>query len=316
MAIPPDKKRRRRGGPFFIVGLIVVVIAFSLMVLVAGHIRDNNLARSPINLKASADIGTPTEPAPAKLPGPGYPLLTVTGYIVSRERIDLSSKFAGTVRWIGVKKGDRVKQGEVIVKLEDDEYRARVLEAQGRLALAGANQTNAQINFQRQWELTKNQVDSKRLMDEARRAWEATQAEVTIARGQLALAETQLAWCDICAPMDATILDKRIHAHELVLPQGFGGPHGPSTTLVSLADLSDLQVEIDLNDADIPKVHLQQPCRITPEAYLDKTYAGQVAEIAPEANRQKGTLQIKVRIEKPDSFLTPELNAKVDFLSE
>ena len=94
----------------------------------------------------------------------------------------------------------------------------------------------------------------------------------------------------------------------------FGGGKGPSTALLALADPEDLQVEIDISENDLPKITLNQRCRISPEAYLDKVYQGFVAEIAPEANRQKGTLQIKVQIEKPDRFLTPELSAKVDFL--
>ena len=64
------------------------------------------------------------------------------------------------------------------------------------------------------------------------------------------------------------------------------------------------------------KVHLNQRCRISPEAFPDKVYGGKVVEIAPEANRSKGTLQVKVQIEKPDRFLTPELTAKVDFLAD
>jgi multidrug efflux pump subunit AcrA (membrane-fusion protein) len=59
-----------------------------------------------------------------------------------------------------------------------------------------------------------------------------------------------------------------------------------------------------------------QKCRVSPEAYPDKTYEGQVAEIAPEADRQKGTLQIKVQIHNPDRYLTPNLSAKVDFLKQ
>jgi HlyD family secretion protein len=100
------------------------------------------------------------------------------------------------------------------------------------------------------------------------------------------------------------------------VPQSFGGSRGPSTAFVAMADLSDLQVEIDLNEADLAKVHLKQACRVSPEAYPDRIYRGFVAEIAPEANRQKGTLQIKVQIEQPDEFLTPELTAKVDFLAD
>src|ERR1019366_10038284 len=80
------------------------------------------------------------------------------------------------------------------------------------------------------------------------------------------------------------------------LPQSFGGARGPSTALLAVADLKDLQVEIDLNEADLSKITLNQKCRVSPEAYPDKTYAGTVAEIAPEADRAKGTLQIKGQI--------------------
>ena len=102
--------------------------------------------------------------------------------------------------------------------------------------------------------------------------------------------------------------------NELVVPQSFGGDRGPSTALVAIADPKDLQVEVDLNEADVAKVSLGQKCRIAPDAYPNKSYDGVVAEMAPEASRAKGTLQIKVQIKSPDKFLTPQLSAKVDFL--
>jgi len=241
-------------------------------------------------------------------------VLTVSGYIVPRERIEISPKFQGTVTWIGVKKGDRVNRGDVIVKLEDAEYRARVLEAQGRVASAAANLTNAELNLTRQLELSKSDVDSARALDEARRVRDVAAADLLIASGQLALAQTYLDWCTIRAPITGTILEKLVDPNELVSPISYGSGRGPSTAFVSMADLTDLQVEIDLNEADIAKVALQQACRVSPEAYPDKTYRGVVAEIAPEASRQKGTLQVKVQIQNPDAFLTPELTAKVDFL--
>jgi HlyD family secretion protein len=191
-----------------------------------------------------------------------------------------------------------------------------VLEAQGRLAVAEANLTNAELSLQRQLDLAQKNVESVQARDEARRARDAAAAEVIAARGQLMLAQTYLDWCTIRAPINGTILEKLVDPDELVVPQSFGGTRGPSTALVSLADLNDLQVEIDLNEADTPKVHLNQRCRVSPEAYPDKTYSGYVAEIAPEANRSKGTLQVKVQVEKPDRFLTPELTAKVDFLAD
>ena len=85
--------------------------------------------------------------------------------------------------------------------------------------------------------------------------------------------------------------------------------------MISVADPKDLQVEIELNESDVAKAFLGQKCRVAPEAYPDKAYEGYVAEMAPEANRQKGTLQLKVQIRNPDRFLTPELSARVDFLT-
>jgi len=220
------------------------------------------------------------------------------------------------VQWIGVKKGDPVKKGDVLVRLEDDEYRARVLEAEGRLALAEANFANAEVNLKRQESLAQENVESRRAFDDALRARDAAAAEIKIAQGQLNLAQTYLDWCTIRAPIDGVILEKLVDPNELVVPQSFGGTRGPSTAFVAMADLNDLQVEIDLNEADTPKVHMKQRCRISPEAYPDKAYNGYVAEVAPEANRQKGTLQVKVQVEQPDRYLTPELTAKVDFLAD
>ena len=113
---------------------------------------------------------------------------------------------------------------------------------------------------------------------------------------------------------NGVVLEKLVDPNELVTPQSFGGTRGPSTALIAMADPKDLQVEIDLNEADLSKISLNQKCRVSPEAYPDKIYEGYVAEVAPEANRAKGTLQIKVQVRNPDKYLTPELSAKVEFL--
>jgi HlyD family secretion protein len=303
LAIPAEKKTRRRAGPLVMLVIVLLLLAGALAVFFNTQQND----RKPIPA---------TTPASAPAPKTGDSLLTVSGYIIPRERIELSPRFMATVKWIGVKKGDCVKKGDLIVQLEDDEFKARMLEVEGRLALAQANLTNAELNLSRQLALDKAKVESQRALDEARRARDVAAAELTVAKGQLALAKTYVEWCKIFAPVDGVILEKLAEANELVVPQSFGGGRGPSTALVSLADLNDLQVEIDINEADLSKVRLKQRCRIAPEAYPDKKYGGYVAEIAPEANRSKGTLQVKVQVEKPDAFLTPELTAKVEFLAD
>jgi HlyD family secretion protein len=307
LTIPGEKKTRRTLGPLMVVILVLVVLATMLAVF----FNTRKMDREPVPSKNPAGIVTNSTPAL-----PGDTVLTVTGYVIPRERIEISPRFQGTVKIINIKKGDTVKKNDVLVTLEDDEYRARLLEAQGQLAMAKANLTNAETNLKRQLDLTQQNVDSARMRDEAQRARDAAAAAVIVAQGQVDLAQTYLDWCTIRAPINGTILEKLVNPNELVVPLSFGGGRGPSTSFLAMADLNDLQVEIDLNEADLSKVRMQQRCRITPEAFPDKHYEGVVAEIAPEADRAKGTLQVKVQVQHPDAFLTPELTARVDFLKE
>jgi HlyD family secretion protein len=240
--------------------------------------------------------------------------LTVSGYIVNRERIEISPRFMGVVQWIGVKKGDAVTNGQVVVLLDDTEYKARLAQAEGAVANAKVNVAKAELDSERVSQLAKTDIASKEAMDNARLGLEATRAVLKEVEGAHALAQTYVDWCIIRSPINGVVLEKLVDPNELVVPQSFGGGRGPSTALIAVADTKDLQVEIDLNEADLSKIALNQKCHVSPEAYLDKTYDGYVAEIAPEANRAKGTLQIKVQILNPDKFLTPELSAKVEFL--
>jgi HlyD family secretion protein len=241
-------------------------------------------------------------------------VLTVSGYIINRERIELSPRFMGTVTWIGVKKGDAVTNGQVVVLLDNAEYVARLKEIEGRISNAKVAIEKAQIEYARTLKLREENIESKQLEDNARLQLESAKATLKEVEGAKALIETYVDWCVIRSPINGVVLEKLVDPNELVVPQSFGGGRGPSTALIALADPKDLQVEIDLNESDLSKVFLKQKCRVSPEAYPEKNYDGYVAEIAPEATRAKGTLQVKVQIESPDKFLTPELSAKVDFI--
>ncbi len=243
-------------------------------------------------------------------------VLTVSGYIVNRERIELSPRFLGVVKWIGVKKGDSVTNGQVVVLLDDSEYRARMAETEGRLANANVAVAKAELDYGRAKQLVATKVEMQKLEDDARLQLDSAKAQVKEVEGARQLIKTYMDWCVIRSPINGTVMEKLVDPNELVVPQSFGGGRGPSTALISVADPKDLQVEIDLNEADLVKVRLNQKCRVSPEAYPDKSFEGFVAEIAPEANRAKGTLQLKVQIKNPDRFLTPELSAKVDFLKD
>lgn len=310
LSIDPALKTRR-GGPGAIYAVIGLLVALCALAYLGTRERADQPAAA-----GGKSAPPPDTNAPPASTLPADTVLTVSGYVIPRERIEISPRFQATVQAIHVKKGDVVKKDTVLVELEADEFRARLAEAEGRYALARANLANAQRELTRQQQLASNKVDSVSNLDRARWTFESAEAEVQMASGQLDLARTYLSWCTIRAPIDGTVLEKLVSPNELVTPQSFGGNRGPSTAFLAMADLTDLQVELDINESDTPKVRLGQRCRVSPEAYPDKRYEGTVAEIAPEANRSKGTLQVKVQVKDPDRFLTPELSARVDFLKE
>jgi RND family efflux transporter MFP subunit len=292
-------------------------------------------------------------------------VLTASGYIVPRRRVEVSSKTSGRVEELLVDRGDIVKAGQVLARLDDKEILAQLKQAraarqaaaarldeavagsrpqeieraQAALDEAQANLRTAQINLDRALRLQERGVLAKQALDEARNAFDVAGAQVGVAKKnfeltqlgpraeQVQLARAQLAEADasivfletqlentiIRAPVAGTVLERLIEKGEMVTT-GYVSGRGAKSALVSIADLKELEVELDINEADIPRVRLGQECSVSPESYPDRRYRAKVREIAPEANRQKATIQVKVAIGDPDMYLRPETNAKVNFL--
>ncbi|HEX8324089.1 MAG TPA: efflux RND transporter periplasmic adaptor subunit [Tepidisphaeraceae bacterium] len=293
-------------------------------------------------------------------------VLNATGYIVAAHKIELASKVIGRVAWVGVEMGDRIKKGDVMVRLEDDEYRARVTQQQGQLdnakarldeLLAGSRPQEiaaaqavvnkslaelavAQTNLKRLAELEKTKAVSRQQIDDAEALVAAREAQIDSDRQQLELARLgprkeqinaqrgtvrqlegglSLVRVDldntvIRSPVDATVLSRNVEVGEFVT-NGFVGENGAKGFVVSIADLGDLRVDLDVSQNDFAKVEPKQPCWIVTDAYPDRRYSGVVDLISPEANRQKATVQVRVKVINPDERLRPDMNATVSFLS-
>jgi HlyD family secretion protein len=294
----------------------------------------------------------------------GEAALNATGYVIAAHKIEVASKVIGKVAWIGVEKGDWVRQEQPLVRLEDDEYRAQALQAEGNLenleaklaALehgsrpeeiaraeadvdsAKADLENYRMSLDRWRQLARDGIVARQALDDAKgkydsqagrvvaleRTYElarlgprkeeidAARAQVKQARGALEYARTQLENTIIRAPVSGTILERNVEKGEFVTT-GFVGDRGAKGYVVSLADLSDLEVEVDINQNDFARLRPNQPAIVTTDAYPDRKYPGYICEMSPEANRQKATVQVKVRIEKPDQLLRPDMNAFVAF---
>jgi HlyD family secretion protein len=294
-------------------------------------------------------------------------VLNATGYIVAAHKIEVAAKVIGKVKWIGVDKGDRVHEGQVLVRLEDDEYQAQLQQAKGQLAtlhakldeavhgsrpeeiaqaLANLNSCkadleNARVSLERARSQAGEGLTPKQSLDDAQARYDGAihkvnalekayelvklgprqeeidslRGQVEQAKGALAYAETNLANTVIVAPVTGTILERAVEKGEFVTTS-FVGDRGAKGYVVSLADLNDLEVELDISQNDFARLHSGQHGTVTTDAFPDRKYDGFIKEISPEANRQKATVQIKVKVAKPDEYLRPEMNASVAFLSD
>ena len=338
------------------------IIAGVLLFLVLGAAR---FAYTKINAATAVDVMRVHAESSAAA-GPGV-VLNATGYIVAAHRIEVASKVVGRVAWIGVEKGDKVKAGQVLVRLEDDEYRAQLDQMKGQLAnlqarlaelehgsrpeeiavaRANVNQAkadleNAQVTLNRTKTLVSQGVMSKQALDDAQAKYDsalahvnslqktldlsvlgprqeeidAMRGQVTQAKGALAYAMTQDENTVIRAPVTGTVLERAVEKGEFLTTM-FVGDKGAKGYVVALADLNDLEVELDISQNDFAKLSAHQKGIVTTDAFPDRKYDGFIYEISPEANRQKATVQIKVKVQNPDDYLRPEMNASVAFVSD
>ena len=299
----------------------------------------------------------------------GAVVLTATGYIVPHHKINVNSKVTGRVKWIGVEKGDKVKEGQVLVRLEDDEFRAQYQQAQGssesarayleelqhgsrpeeiaqaqhNLDEAQATLANDKLTLDRTRLLASQGVVSKQSLDDATAKFEAdqqranslqkafqlskigprqeeiarAQGALTQAQGQAAYAKSLLDATVIRAPVSGTILERTAEKGELITAQfASSAEGGPQGSVVSLADLNDIQADLDIAQDDFAKLSPHQKAVVTVDAFPDLKWDGVIAEISPEANRQKATVEVKVQILNPDAHLRPEMNTTVHFIAE
>jgi RND family efflux transporter MFP subunit len=239
-------------------------------------------------------------------------VLTASGYVVAQRKAAVASKGTGRLVYLGVVEGDKVKKNQVIARLEDSDIRAQLDEAKANLKLYEAQLLEGENNYRRQKELLEQKIVSESQFEAAETGYRRILASIDLAKAQLQAAEVALENTLIRAPFDGTVLTKNADVGEIVAPLAAGV--NSRAAVVTVADMSSLQVEADVSESNIQKITLEQDCEITLDAYSNVRYAGFVAKIVPTADRSKATVMVKVGFKNYDSKVLPEMSAKVIFL--
>jgi RND family efflux transporter MFP subunit len=254
--------------------------------------------------------------------------LTANGYVVARTKASISSKVAGRLARLSVEEGDEVRRGQIIGWLDDAEYAAAIRQAEGNVLNAQAGEIEARARLEqaerdveRAEALYRDSLAALQTLQDARTAAATASAQVRAAAARVAAAQAALDVAEanrentrIRAPFDGTVLRKDAEVGEVVAPSVAGGGLTRGA-VVTMADMSTLEVEVDVNEAYIGEVKEGQPANITLDAYPRDTYPGHVRQVVPTADRQRATVLVRVAFDSTDSRVLPEMAGRVVFRS-
>ena len=256
-----------------------------------------------------------------------FALLSASGYVVAQRKAAVASKMTGRLEWLGVQEGSRVSGGQIIARLENRDSNALVNQGVAGVqnARAAVDQAIAELDdagqsYERQKELLKLGVVSKAEFDSADSRYKRGRAGVAAAEASVRVAESSLQGARVAydyslirAPFDAVVLTKNADVGDIITP--LGAAANAKAAVVTIADLSSLQVEADVSESNLDKVKAGQPCEITLDALPQARFRGVLQTIMPTADRTKASVMVKVRFVDNDPRILPEMSAKVTILS-
>ena len=287
-------------------------------------------------------------------PSQTFTRLNASGYVVAQRKAAVAAKVTGRLVWLGVKEGDRVKAGQVIARLENEDVTAvkaqakaglsqsralfekaasDISSARAQLGQADAELVDSGLNADRMSELYKRGIVSKSDLDSAQARYRKAVAAVAGAKSLIKSAEAAKSAAKDAEAAAGALLkgaDVAIGYTQITAPfdavvltknadigdivTPIGAAANAKAAVVSIADMGSLEIEADVSESNLSQVKAGQPCEIQLDALPGERFKGEVATVVPTADRTKASIMVKVRFIDNDARILPEMSAKVAFL--
>lgn len=297
-----------------VVALVIIVIAGWLV-----------LSR-PSGIPVRAAVATP---AASGTSSAGASMLDASGYVVARRQATVSSKVTGKVVEISIEEGQRVEKDQVIARLDDSNARAavnyaraQVQQAEVSLAAARTAYEDARPLHQRNVDLVGKGYVSQTDFENSRASYDASESGLRVAarvlevaRANLAMAQRALDDTVVRAPFAGIVTVKAAQPGEMVSPISAGGGF-TRTGIGTIVDMDSLEVEVDVSENFISRVHAGQAATIKLNAYPDWAIPGEIIAVIPTADRAKATVKVRVGFKEKDPRVLPQMGSRVSFLDE
>lgn len=310
---------RRRWLPWTVVALLAVAAA-------AGYPSAREYLaerRAP-----EVEVARATQVVSAAGRPTALPVLVATGYIVARHSSDVGVKIGGRIQTLRFEEGTRVRAGQVMASIEHADLDAQLAAAQAtlaetetQLAQAVAMRDEDARNLERQRALGRDGITAPSVLSAAEATAQVSAARVKTAeaaiisaRARVRVTEEAIENTNVRAPFDGVVIRKRAEVGETVSPFGVAGQAArEGGAIATIADLHELEVQTEVNENNVGKLHRSMPAAVKVQAYQDREYRGRVREIFPSADRAKAIVEVRVSILNPDADVKPEMSASVTF---
>lgn len=205
-----------------------------------------------------------------------FSIVEVRGVVRPETEVSISSPVVGTVEEIAVSEGQQVQQGDLLLRLRQQEFEASVRRAQAALELTLAARNQSRTQYERAKELYQAELISREEFESALTQVQMDDARVKEASAALDEARRQLEFTVFTAPITGTVTRINIEIGEQVI---VGTLNIPETILMVVSDLSSMQIHCDIDEADIARIAIEQPAVIEIEAFVEQTFDGTVTEV-------------------------------------
>jgi HlyD family secretion protein len=243
-------------------------------------------------------------------------IVTANGQMTPETDVKISAYVPAKIVDLPVKEGDLVKKGQLLVQLDETEYKAAVNQAKAQLSSAEANLEQAKLVYDRQKGLFEKKLTSKEQYDAALTQVNLAQAERDQSMANLEQAEYNLSKTTITSPMDGMVTALNAKLGEIVM---IGTMNNPGTVIMTISDMAETQAEVEVDETDVASVKVDQEAKIKIDAFPDTVFQGKVTEIGHTATisglgtqDQVTNFLVKVLLLDKVPDIRPGMSATVD----
>lgn len=308
-ASPPPHDTRR--------GRIVALLLIGIIVLLGGWWLFAN------NRAIEVEV---TEATATRNGGPAT-VLDASGYVVARRQATVSAKVTGKVDEVLIEEGMRVKEGQVLARLDDSNVSKQLDYAQQQLGAAHTQlaQIRVRLAEAQRADRRAEQLRDAKLISEAdydtahstvadyQAQLDALQSQVAVASSNVRMQQQNMSDLQVRAPFTGVVISKDAQPGEIVSPLSAGGGYTRSG-IATIVDMDSREIEVDVNESFINRVVDGQKAEATLDAYPDWSIPAHVISIVPTADRQKATVKVRIGFDQLDPRILPDMGVKVRFL--